>query len=242
MHVLVISDIHSNLAALNAVLADAGDFDIIWSLGDIVGYGPEPNECIARLNEFEHIAIPGNHDWGVLGKLELAGFNTNARDANLRNREQLSSESRAYLEALPETSVRGDFTLAHGSPRHPIWEYLISASVAASSFDHFDTPFALVGHSHVPVIFRDMPDTHQCQAVSPVEGITIRLDKARYIINPGGVGQPRDGDPRAAYLLIDTDAKEFEHRRVDYDIADTQAKMKALGLPNQLISRLSFGW
>ncbi|MBC7235853.1 MAG: metallophosphoesterase family protein, partial [Chloroflexi bacterium] len=130
MRILVLSDIHSNLVALEAVLAEVSAFDMIWSLGDVVGYGPRPNECIARLREFEHIAIAGNHDWGVLGKADLGMFNPDARQANLWNRAQLSESSRAYLEALPETRVEGDFTLAHGSPRKPIWEYLLYPDVA----------------------------------------------------------------------------------------------------------------
>ena len=242
MHVLVISDVHSNLTALNAVLADAGNADVIWSLGDIVGYGPEPNECIARLNEFEHVAIAGNHDWAVLGKLDLADFNADARNANLWTRDQLTPESEAYLDSLPETVVAGDFTLAHGSPRHPIWEYLFYAGMARLSFNYYDTAICLVGHTHVPVIFRDAVETHQCEVSQHVERAQVGLDEARYIINPGGVGQPRDGDPRAAYMLLDTEAKEFEHRRVSYNIAETREKMRALGLPPRLGARLEFGW
>ena len=242
MRVLVISDIHSNLEALNAVLAEVGDFDMIWSLGDIVGYGPKPNECIARLNGFTHLAIPGNHDWGVLGRLDLSDFNADARQANKWTREQLTPESRAYLEALPETVVEGDFTLAHGSPRHPVWEYLFDANRAKLSFAYFETTICLVGHTHVPIIFRDLADSKQCQTVRPMEGVRIALDEARYIINPGSVGQPRDGDPRAACVLIDTETREFEHLRVSYNIAETQLKMRTVGLPHRLGARLDFGW
>ena len=242
MRVLVISDVHANLAALDAVLADAGDCDMIWSLGDIVGYGPEPNECIQRLQERPHLAIPGNHDWGVLGKLDLDDFNAEARLANLWTREQLTPASRSYLEALPEVRVEENFSLAHGSPRYPIWEYLIYPSIAKLSFSAFDTPICLVGHTHIPVIFRDVPDSSQCQVIAPEEGQAIRLDEHRYIINPGSVGQPRDGDPRAAYVLLDTAAKIIEHRRVPYDIAGTQAKMRTANLPRRNSVRLEIGW
>jgi len=242
MRVLVLSDIHSNLAALQAVLDDAGEVDITWSLGDIVGYGPEPNECIQMLQSRPHVAIAGNHDWGVLGKLDLADFNVDARIANLWNREQLTPESLAYLQALPEKRVEGDCTLAHGSPRYPIWEYLISSNVAGANFAHFDTAICLVGHTHVPILFRQVAEDMECQAIYLPEAQRVRLDDARYIINPGSVGQPRDGDPRAAYLLLDTEESIIEHRRVAYDIAATQAKMRAADLPRRNSSRLEVGW
>ncbi len=241
MRVLVISDVHANLAALEAVLADAGHWDVIWSLGDIVGYGPEPNECIARLSAEKHLAIAGNHDWAVLGKLELEDFNHDARRAILWTREQLNPLSLAYLQALSEVLVEGDFTLAHGSPRSPIWEYLLSPGAAKANFDYFQTSVCLVGHTHIPVRFRDLPG-NLCQVILPQEGETIPLGQEREIINPGSVGQPRDGDPRAAYLLLDTEQRTFEHRRVGYDIAETQRKMRAVELPKRLILRLEVGW
>ncbi len=246
MRVLVITDVHANIVALDAILQEAGAFDVIWSLGDLVGYGPEPNACIERLCEFKHVAIPGNHDWGVLGLLDLSEFNHDARSANLWTREQLTDQNRAYLEGLPETSVQGDYTLAHGSPRHPIWEYLFYANTAKASFDHFDTLACLVGHTHVPVIFQLPEGGDECGVLPVGEGpLALRdatLRNARYIINPGGVGQPRDGDPRAAFALLDTETSLFEHRRVEYDIAATQERMRALGLPPRLSARLSFGW
>jgi len=242
MRVLVLADIHANLEALNAVLADAGQFDVIWSLGDIVGYGADPNQTIARLDEYEHVAIAGNHDWAVLGKIDLADFNVDARRSNLWTREQLTPASRAYLEALPETRVEGDFTLAHGSPRSPVWEYLITAGEAEASFSHYDTTVCLVGHTHVPVIFRHSADGSQCVAVLAPERTLVRLDEVRCIINPGGVGQPRDGDPRASYLLLDTESMVFEYRRIQYEVAETQRKMRAAGLPMRNSVRLVAGW
>lgn len=244
MRVLVVSDIHSNLVALDAVLKHAGAFDVIWSLGDVVGYGPQPNECIERLNEHTHVAIAGNHDWGVLGRLDLEQFNSDARQANLWNRDALLPASREYLEALPITHVEDDATLAHGSPRHPIWEYLLYASLAKASFGHFETSLCFVGHSHVPVVYADLPDADTAEVMAPADdGTAARLEPGRrYIINPGSVGQPRDGDPRAAYLLLDLEAGTYEHRRVTYDIAVTQEKMRQAGLPRRLISRLNMGW
>jgi len=242
VRVLVISDVHSNLAALQAVLEDAGDFDALWSLGDIVGYGPQPNECIATLCEYEHLYIAGNHDWGVLGKISLDDFNRNARRANLWNREQLTPESLAYLEAAPETIVEGEVTLAHGSPRYPIWEYLVYASTAKLSYSFFETQLCLVGHTHVPVVFELAQHDADCHGSPLRVGETLVLGKGRYIVNPGSVGQPRDGDPRAAYVLLDTDNLSMEYRRVRYDIAATQELMRKAGLPRRNIVRLERGW
>jgi diadenosine tetraphosphatase ApaH/serine/threonine PP2A family protein phosphatase len=242
MRVLVVSDIHSNLNALEAVLADAGHFEAVWSLGDVVGYGPDPVACIEALRRYEHLAIPGNHDWGVLGKTDITHFNVPARVANLWTREQMSADARDYLESLPETQIVDDVTLAHGSPRHPIWEYLLDTSIAKYSFAHMRTTLCLVGHTHVPVIFRDVPDSDRCDLLFPPEGRQVQLDETPCIVNPGSVGQPRDGDPRAAYLLLDTASRIIEHRRVAYDIAATQAKMREIGLPEALAARLEHGW
>lgn len=241
MLVLVISDAHANLEALNAVLGDAGEFDVIWSLGDIVGYGPDPNECIARLSEYPHMAVPGNHDWAAMDRLDLDDFNPDARDANLWTRAHMEPTSREYLEALPERHVEGEFTLVHGSPHHPIWEYLLSVDAAERNFCQYETRVCLVGHSHIPLIFRDAPGSRRCELLPPTEGQWVPLDCARYIINPGGVGQPRDRDPRAAYMLLDTAQTAIQHRRVPYDVERTQAKMRAASLPPRLARRLQYG-
>jgi len=240
MRYLVLSDIHSNLAALEAVLAEAGEVDQVWCLGDVVGYGPDPNECVERISSLPHLCVVGNHDWGTLGKLDLNDFNAYARRACLWNREQLSAENREYLDSLDELIVEGDFTLVHGSPRSPIWEYVMSPGEAAHSFAFFDTPYCLVGHTHVPGIFVER--SASCEAVLVQEGRPMPLGRERMIINPGGVGQPRDGDPRAAYLILDTDSMTVEHRRVEYPIEVTQEKMRKAGLPRRLIDRLDYGW
>jgi len=154
----------------------------------------------------------------------------------------LTPQSWSYLDALPQTLVEGEWTLAHGSPRHPIWEYLIYTSVAKQSFRHYDTPFSLVGHTHVPVIFRDIPDRRDCLAMQPEERSPFPLTEGRYIVNPGSVGQPRDGDPRAAYLLLDVEAATVEYRRVPYDVAETQRRIRAANLPTRNSARLELGW
>ena len=202
MRYLVLSDIHSNLEAFQAVLDDAGPVDRLWCLGDVVGYGPDPNACVDLLRSKPHLCVAGNHDWGTLGKLDLRDFNVDAREANLWNREQLTPDNLAFLEALPETIVEGDFTLAHGSPCEPIWEYIAHPSTAYDNFDCFDTPYCFVGHTHTPVIYRmdgeyGKEGENQIEPAANLSNGLVPLGSERLIINPGSVGQPRDGDPRA---------------------------------------------
>jgi len=246
MRCLVLSDIHSNLEALEAVLRDAGRVDEVWCLGDVVGYGPDPNACVQLLRSLSPACIAGNHDWATLGKLDLQDFNPDARQANLWNRRQLAPGNLAWLENLPETIVKPPFTLAHGSPRFPIWEYIIYNSTARASFDHFDTPYCLVGHTHTPAVFRLVEAGEGggtlCELITPGVGEMIALGAERAILNPGGVGQPRDGDPRASYVLLDLDGLTAEYRRVEYDVEKTQAKMMENDLPTRLVVRLKYGW
>jgi diadenosine tetraphosphatase ApaH/serine/threonine PP2A family protein phosphatase len=244
MRCLVLSDIHSNLEAFRAVLEDAGPVDEVWCLGDVVGYGPDPNGCVELLRSLSHLCIAGNHDWATLGKLDLSDFNPDAREANLWNREQLIAENLAYLDERPESLVVGDFTLSHGSPRHPIWEYIIYTSTAQTNFDFFDTPYCLAGHTHTPVVFRlqDRDGEELCEPLAPSHAKALILNEGRYIINPGSVGQPRDGDPRASYAILDTEALSVEHRRVGYPVEETQAKMMERNLPLRLVLRLGYGW
>jgi predicted phosphodiesterase len=241
VRVLVVSDIHSNLAALEAVLAEAGAWDALWCLGDIVGYGPQPNECIARLQTEGATCVPGNHDWAAINRIDTDGFNPDAKIAAEWTAGQLTPASRTFLEELPMTHMEADFTLAHGSPREPIWEYVFGTRVAAENFDYFTTRLCLVGHTHVPACFTSGP---------PVTGVYMeggtRLDwgaqEGRFLLNPGGVGQPRDNDPRSAYMLLDTDRGEAGWHRVAYPIEVTQRLMREAGLPRRLIERLSYGW
>jgi len=246
MRYLVISDIHANIVAFDAVLAHANDdFDEIWCLGDVVGYGPTPNECIERLNEYDHLCIAGNHDWAALDKLDVDEFNANAKFAVLWTREQLTSPNIDYLNALPLHQLQSKvFTMVHGSPRHPIWEYILYPNVAHINFRHFDTPYCLVGHTHNPMVFLEAESVDGvCEMVVPeLEVHTQPLTTRRLIINPGSVGQPRDGDPRAAYGLLDIDAMTFEIRRVPYDIGSVQDLMKQYDFPPKLWNRLAFGY
>jgi predicted phosphodiesterase len=242
MRVLIISDIHANLLAFEAVLANAkGKWDIIWCLGDLIGYGPDPNECVALLREYEHISLSGNHDWAVLGKLDINSFNREARIAINWTRQQLSAETEAYLDELPAMLVQGEFTLAHASPRQPIWEYILDPYTASINFDFFDTPYCLVGHTHVPVWFEE-EDVYTITPHMPDYHHPIQLNHKRLIINPGSVGQPRDSDPRAAYALLDTGNKIWSYQRVEYPVQDTQEKMRKQKMPTRLIRRLEHGW
>jgi predicted phosphodiesterase len=242
MRLLVISDIHANLAAFEAVLADArGHWDQIWCLGDLVGYGPDPNECVALLREHDHLALCGNHDWAVLGKLDINTFNEDAQLALFWTRSSVSDESRNYLESLEADMLHEPFTLAHASPRHPIWEYILDKGTAAANFHYFDTPYCLVGHTHAAVCFEQMgPNTLEIRL--PVYGDILALESNRLILNPGSVGQPRDSDPRAAYALLDRDKMTWEFRRVTYPIHETQERMRRHGLPHRLVARLEHGW
>ena len=241
MRYLVLSDIHANLAALEAVLEDAPDFDEVWCLGDLVGYGPKPNECIERVRGLPHTSLAGNHDWAALGKLDLSSFNTIARTANEWTQRQLTSSSRTYLNGLSPSLQQGGFAMAHASPREPIWEYIMDTHTARENFEHFQTPYCLVGHTHVPVLFELDEDRGRCEALLPPLPEPVNLGSHRAIINPGSVGQPRDGDPRASYALLDTDEMTWSFHRVAYPIEVTQERMEAAGLPRRLIDRLEMG-
>ena len=244
MRVLVISDIHANLAAFEAVLADAkGKWDIIWCLGDVIGYGPDPNECVALLREHKHISLSGNHDWAVLDKLDVTTFNQVARFAISWTQSVVTAETRDYLNSLPPKIEieESPFTLAHASPRQPVWEYILDVDTAAINFDYFDTPYCLVGHTHVPVIFAES-DPQTCVTIMPDYTQPMPLDATRRIINPGSVGQPRDSDPRSSYALLDTETLVWEYKRVEYPISRTQEKMRKEGMPPRLVERLGYGW
>lgn len=242
MRVLIISDIHANLAAFESVIADAeGQWDMIWCLGDLIGYGPDPNECVQLLRQFNHISLSGNHDWAVLNKLDINSFNQEARTAIKWTRETISDETFAYLDSLPPMMVQDNFTLAHASPRQPVWEYILDQFTAANNFNYFTTPYCLVGHTHIPVWFA-AHDEKETMAYPPNYDEPLQLNSTRLIINPGSVGQPRDSDPRAAYALLNTETLLWQYKRVSYPISVTQEKMRQHNIPTRLIKRLEFGW
>jgi diadenosine tetraphosphatase ApaH/serine/threonine PP2A family protein phosphatase len=245
MKCLVISDIHANLTAFEAVLADAKarnlDYDVVWCLGDVVGYGPDPEACVDLLRTLPHVCLAGNHDWAVLGKLDLETFNENANLAIQWTRDQLSADNLRYLQARPERIELGEFMLVHASPRKPIWEYVLDIPTAEENFAYLNMPFCLVGHTHVPMMFTR--DSKSVRASYPEHNLPAMLRRAnQYIINAGSVGQPRDGDPRAAYAILDVTGPTWTPYRVAYDVAAVQTRMRAAGLPEKLIARIEKGW
>lgn len=246
MRILIISDIHANLTALETVLKRSGklgkDYDHIWCLGDVVGYGPDPDACVDLIRSLPNLCLAGNHDWAALGRLDIRTFNADARKAVIWTRDNLSQENLEYLEALPSTFVLDNFTLVHASPREPIWEYVLDPLIAALNYSHFETDYCLVGHTHTPIIFRNSHVNDAIQILKPQYGKPFKLEGGKFIINPGSVGQPRDSDPRAAYALLDIEKKTFEHQRVGYDVEAVQKRMKAADLPERLIKRLEHGW
>ena len=242
MKALIASDIHSNLEALESVLEDAesrGGFDQIWSLGDLVGYGPDPSACIELIRKYDHQSVAGNHDLACIGELSLEAFNSHAAEANRWTATQLTEEEFAFLRSLPLKLEIDEFTVVHGSPRDPVWEYVISVAAAVATFFHFGTQRCLVGHSHIPFICRPTEDGAAFLEF-PLD-TPIALGNDRMIINPGGVGQPRDSDPRASYALYDSEAGTVTHHRTEYDVPKTQEKMKRAALPEFLAQRLAYG-
>jgi diadenosine tetraphosphatase ApaH/serine/threonine PP2A family protein phosphatase len=255
MRYAVLADIHANLTALEAVLRDIesrGGIEDIWCLGDIVGYGPDPCQCLALIRKTCSFCLAGNHDWAAAGKLDLLNFNSDAAAAARWTHEQLSRPETSYLGELPLLLEKDKVTLAHGSPRDSIWEYILSSDAAGANFACFQTPYCLVGHSHLPLLFEQGPYHNEAlnpsAALRPAvgryelsDGQTILMAEKKMIVNPGSVGQPRDNDPRASYGIYDSQSCTFTLRRVRYDIGAVQQRMAQAGLPAWLIERLSFG-
>jgi len=242
MRALILSDIHANLEALEAVLADArrrGGFDTIWCLGDTVGYGPDPGPCLDLLQDHPLLIVAGNHDYAAAGRMGVEEFNDAAAAAARWTAGLLSPQHTAFLAGLPLTATSGQFTLVHGSLRAPLWEYLLEPESALGTLERLATPYCLVGHSHIPFICRENGGFPRF--VEFTEEQVFPLGEERWIINPGGVGQPRDRDPRPSYAIYDSQEFSVERRRVTYEIAKTQAKMRRAGLPQRLIDRLDYG-
>ena len=242
MRALIVSDIHSNLEAIRAVVADAeanGGFDEVWCLGDTVGYGPNPIECIDLLCSHSTVWVVGNHDQAAVGMTSTFDFNPLAAAACDWTTSQLPLEQADFLRSLPEVARRGAFTLVHGSLRDPTREYLLDSEAAVATFRLLETQFCAVGHSHIPFICRELEN--RCLFDPFPEGEALSLGEERWIINPGGVGQPRDGDPRPSYALYASKEGTIERHRVTYNIEATQGKMRQAGLPEPLIERLNYG-
>jgi diadenosine tetraphosphatase ApaH/serine/threonine PP2A family protein phosphatase len=241
MRIAVISDIHGNAPALEGVLRAIDDEspDAIWCLGDVLGYGPRPNECAIAVRARAEVCLVGNHDLAVLGRLDLEDFTPDAAAAARWSADVLEEPAREWLGSLVPSAVVDGAELFHGSPRDPVWEYVLSEEIAAASLSATSAPLVLVGHSHVPLALYEEPGGVGGGIAR--DGTVADLGERRWLLNPGSVGQPRDGDPRAAWLLLDTGARTASFRRVEYPIERTQAEIRAAGLPESLAARLGSG-
>ena len=242
MRIAVLSDVHSNLVALDAVLADLGSVDAVWVLGDVVGYGPEPDGVVERLVEIGAVAVAGNHDAAAVGAADVGWFNPDARVAIEWTQRRMAPRTRDWLAALPMSLAEPPAVLVHGSLREPLWEYITSGAEARPNLRLLAgqrLTLGLHGHTHVPVLWRLTGEELELLRVE--DGTRIALDERVVLANPGSVGQPRDGDPRASYLLYDTDRAALVWHRVDYDVGATQSAMRRAGLPVWLVERLAVG-
>jgi predicted phosphodiesterase len=241
LRVAVISDVHGNLHALQAVLDALEDDspDEIWSLGDVVGYGPRPNPCCTLVAERARLGLAGNHDLGVLGEIDLEEFSNEAAESARWTQTVLTDESRAYLERLPTHTKAPDADLYHASPRDPVWDYVLTAEAALDALELTEAPAVLVGHSHVALAVG--LDEQQLSGGLAQAGHEVDLSRGRWLLNPGSVGQPRDGDPRAAYLLLDREAQRARFCRISYPVERTQAEIRERNLPDALAHRLAHG-
>jgi predicted phosphodiesterase len=243
VRVAVISDVHANLYALEAVLAeiDLEPPEQIWCLGDTVGYGPRPNECCALVQERCDLVLAGNHDLIALGSTDVAveDFNPDAAAASLWTQKRLSEDSVRFLEALEPTAEVEGAQLFHGSPRDPVWDYVLDGFVALQSLAMTTAPVVLVGHSHVATAVLLHPEG--LEGGHAPDGFEAQLDEGRWLLNPGSVGQPRDGNANAAVLDLDLDAKQARFRRVAYPVSRTQEEIRERGLPDSLAERLAHG-
>jgi diadenosine tetraphosphatase ApaH/serine/threonine PP2A family protein phosphatase len=243
MRVLVVSDIHANYTALKAVLTDAGQVDETWCLGDLVGYGPDPNAVIEEMRDAVNLTcMLGNHDVAVIGRMPFETFNGDARRALIYHEKVLTASNMDFMRSLSSTAkVCGEATLAHGSPREPLWEYILNGLSARVNFDHFSTPWCFVGHSHIQCLFAMDVKTERVTLEQSIPNKTVTLSP-RLILNPGSVGQPRDRDPRAAYAIYETESRTWTPRRVEYNIAEVQERIRSSGLPEKHAVRLADGW
>src|SRR5512133_169687 len=228
MRVAIISDIHANYHALETVLAEieAARVDSVWCLGDTVGYGPLPNECCEAVQALAELCLVGNHDLVVLGELAVSDFNEEAAAAATWTAEVLTPEARTFLAPLEPLAARDGVELFHASARDPVWEYVLTEEAARATFELTEAPVVLVGHSHVALELT-LDGAEVAGGLAPA-GTTIELS-GRWLLNPGSVGQPRDGDPRAAWLLLDREAGTACFRRVAYDVARTQVEIRERG-------------
>jgi diadenosine tetraphosphatase ApaH/serine/threonine PP2A family protein phosphatase len=243
VRVALLSDVHGNLPAFEAVLEDIGDagVDARWCLGDLVGYGAQPDECVALAAEACELCLIGNHDLVVLGRLDVEAFSANAAAAAVWTRDHINDESVKFLSALAPDDEDHDIGLYHASPRDPVWEYVLSTVQADECMDAMGVRVGAVGHSHVALWFRRSDGGGEVSGDTAPDGTELDLSDGNWIVNPGGVGQPRDGDPRAAWLLLDLQSWRATWRRVEYPVEKAARAIEAAGLPVMLAERLYVG-
>jgi predicted phosphodiesterase len=242
MRVAIVSDIHGNRHAFEAVLAaaHADDVDAVWCLGDLVGYGADPDACVALAVEHADVCLAGNHDMAVTGAISLDDFSAGAALAARWTIGTISTGARDWLAALAPAGQARGVALYHASPRDPVWEYVLSVPQAAECLDAADAPVSLIGHSHVALAFHHA-DGEATKGHTCVAGHTAELAEERWLLNPGSVGQPRDGDARAAWMLLDLEARTATWRREAYDVGGAAGAILAAGLPDALAERLTRG-
>jgi predicted phosphodiesterase len=242
MRVAIVSDIHGNRQAFEAVLDATADTECreLWCLGDLVGYGAEPDACVALARDHAAICLAGNHDLGVRGTIPLEQFSRGAALAATWTQNTISAETRQYLEGLEPANADESVALYHASPRDPVWEYVLSPLQAELCLDVQARRISLIGHSHVALSFSRVPGA-SATGQTRSDGEELDLQEGEWLVNPGSVGQPRDGDPRAAWMELDLDAWRAVYRRTDYDIPGAAAAIRAARLPDSLAERLVYG-
>jgi predicted phosphodiesterase len=242
MKVAVVSDIHANRQAFEATLLDvaASDAAELWCLGDLVGYGADPDACVELAREHAAVCLAGNHDMAVTGAIPLDDFSRGAGIAAQWTREVMAPDNVAFLEELSPQGREDQLALYHASPRDPVWEYVLSTLLAELCLDVLPTRIGLIGHSHVALSFA-RSDGEPTTGEPRREGAWLDIGDGEWLLNPGSVGQPRDGDPRAAWLLLDLDGMDATFHRSDYDVAGAAAAIRAAHLPDSLAERLEYG-
>jgi predicted phosphodiesterase len=242
MRLAIVSDIHGNRHAFDAVLdaIEASGCEEMWCLGDLVGYGAEPDACVELARRHAAVCLAGNHDLGVRGDLPLELFSRGAALAAKWTQETISEDTREYLSKLEPLNLNERIGLYHASPRDPVWEYVLSALQAELCLDQQSDRVCLIGHSHVALSFSRLPG-ESATGQTRADGVELNLETGEWLINPGSVGQPRDGDPRAAWLELDLDGWTAVYRRTEYDIEGAAAAIRAARLPDSLAERLAYG-